>query len=268
MTQKISILTPEHVELDFELAGLGSRFIAVLLDGLIRTGVILVLLLIYFAAVQGSYTALESKLENPSGLMVAIGLMAFFLFTTCYFMFFEIRYNGQTPGKMVAGIRVILDSGHPIDFRAGLIRNLLRTIDGLPALYTVGSLFVFFSQQHRRIGDYAAGTLIVKVRRNADVEAHVQEAEASTEDDSEDGTTPTLSAEAMPFITSLTAQDYRALRYFLDRYRDLGASVAGSITAQMAEPIANKLHIEPEKIGDPLLFLQAVCAEWERRKMR
>ena len=261
MTREIAVLTPEHVELKFELAGIGSRFIAMFVDtvlqGLAIGALALVFLLTYPTMVN---------VRGLSTWWIAFAIILFFVIYNGYFLFFEGLYNGQTPGKKAASIRVIRDTGHPADFRAVLLRNILRTVDSLPGMYGVGLVTMFLSPQSRRLGDYVAGTLVVKTRqkKKPDEPVVLQTAEANAQDQP-DETAALLPAKAMPFLSLVTPDDYRTVRHFLDRRGELHEMVAMSLAVKMATPLAAKLRLDPEDWENPVRFLENLRTEWERR---
>lgn len=162
MKNEHRVLTPESVEFVYELAGLGSRMIAVALDHLI----ILALLLVVWVAVL--YTGI---------LMVvtaALGLLASFIIYFGYFTYFEWKWTGQTPGKRVMALRVIDDRGMNVDLFQSFVRNLMRIVDMMPSFsidfigigfYALGGSVALFHPRHKRLGDWAAGTLVVRTQK-------------------------------------------------------------------------------------------------------
>jgi len=160
----IDIDTPENVAFGYQVAGLGSRFIATLLDTLI---IIFLQVLIVLVRILVLYMVDASTLNEDaafSGWIVALfGLIAF-VFYSGYYVLFEMLWNGQSPGKRVAGIRVIRTDGTPITLSGSLIRNLARLVDFLPFMYGVGVITMFLDKQSRRLGDLAANTLVVHDR--------------------------------------------------------------------------------------------------------
>jgi uncharacterized RDD family membrane protein YckC len=155
-----TVITPEQVAITFRLAGIGTRFAAMLVDTLAQAAVLaaLVGLLLWLLPGIGD---LFQFVEAGSPWLIAIVIIAAFSVLWGYFIFFETIWSGRTPGKSLAGIRVICDTGHPIDFRAALLRNICRYVDFLPAGYGVGALVMFFSGDSKRLGDYVAGTVVV-----------------------------------------------------------------------------------------------------------
>jgi uncharacterized RDD family membrane protein YckC len=136
--------TPEGVEIALRLAGPVPRAAAFAIDLLIRAGVYLVLM----------------PLGGFAGLGVGLLLLALFLLEWLYPVFFELRW-GATPGKRAMGLSVVHADGTPVGPSASLLRNLLRAVDFLPMLYGVGLAAMLIDRDFRRLGDLAAGTLVI-----------------------------------------------------------------------------------------------------------
>ena len=162
---QLSIETPEQVTLEFPVAGIGSRFVAVLLDHLIIAGGFLVLFLVFFAAAAA---AGQHALESLAGKWFLAGLIfVSFLLIWSYFALFEAFWHGQTPGKRAMKLRVIKDAGRQITLFESLARNLLRVVDYLPSLYLTGVITMLCNKRNKRLGDLAAGTIVVHERGEA-----------------------------------------------------------------------------------------------------
>src|SRR5918992_3138493 len=146
LEDRLTITTPEGVELDLQLAGLGSRFMAQLLDLLIKAMSILLI-------------ALTLSIAGLTG--VAIMLPAFFLVVYAYDVVFETFANGRTPGKRASRLRVVRVGGEPVDFMTSAIRNVLRLIDGAPLGYIPGVISILMTKRNQRLGDLAAGTIVL-----------------------------------------------------------------------------------------------------------
>ncbi|MGH7498844.1 MAG: RDD family protein, partial [Gemmatimonadales bacterium] len=154
--QHLEVETPEHVLLDLEIAGVGSRALAAVLDMLILIGAMLAVLVAL--AILGGYGLTFGRFGE------AILLLAGFAAWTGYFILFEGLRGGQTPGKRIAGIRVVMDTGHAVTFGAAAVRNLLRAADILPPPYLLGALLVAFHPRAKRLGDMVAGTVVARDR--------------------------------------------------------------------------------------------------------
>jgi uncharacterized RDD family membrane protein YckC len=167
-----TVETPENLEIALPLAGIGSRFLAYLLDLAWQSVVVIAALV--FAAVQFPAAAKPFE-QKPDGTLeipwLAMALLNAVLFAINFFYFaaFEALWRGQTPGKRACHLRVTRDGGQPLDGRGALVRNLLRPVDFLPSFYVAGVLAIFLGRQGKRIGDYAAGTIVVKEQRASDL---------------------------------------------------------------------------------------------------
>jgi uncharacterized RDD family membrane protein YckC len=164
MERSVDVATGESVAFSYELAGLGSRFLAMLVDLTIQVLVVVLLLLLLAWGAQG--TAGVKNLAAPSkivdAIVKAIYIIAGFILFFGYFIIFEWLFNGRTPGKRLLGIRVIRDGGFPVDFTAAVVRNVVRVLEVALGFYAVSAVSTLLSPRNRRLGDYAAGTIVVR----------------------------------------------------------------------------------------------------------
>jgi uncharacterized RDD family membrane protein YckC len=160
--ETLDIQTPENVAFGYQIAGIGSRFLASLLDTLIVV-LLQVVILIVLALVIRSFDGSVFSEQISAWVYAILGLVAA-IFYWGYYIFFEMLWNGQSPGKRWVGLRVIRSDGTPITLSESLIRNLARLVDFLPAAYGIGIVTMFIDKQSRRLGDLAAGTLVVQDR--------------------------------------------------------------------------------------------------------
>jgi uncharacterized RDD family membrane protein YckC len=158
---RISVATPEGVDLEVTLAGVGSRFVAGVIDQLLRWAVLLALvaLLAVLEATTGA--------DGFSGAGVVVLIVAIFLVQFGYDVVFETRAAGRTPGKRWTGLRVVKIGGAPVGFVTSALRNILRIVDSLPGFYLVGMVSVLLTRNNQRLGDLAAGTIVVRERRQS-----------------------------------------------------------------------------------------------------
>jgi uncharacterized RDD family membrane protein YckC len=157
---QLNIDTPELVSIELPLAGIGSRFVAALVDSLILIAASIFLGFLA-AFILPALSTFGGKAESWGA---GIFILVFFLLFWGYFALFEAFNNGRTPGKHVAKIRVIHQSGRGINFVEALARNLVRIIDYMPGFYGVGIVAMFLSRRSQRLGDMVAGTLVVRER--------------------------------------------------------------------------------------------------------
>jgi uncharacterized RDD family membrane protein YckC len=153
---QLSIETPEQVALEFPLAGVGSRFLALSLDMLLQVTIAVAVM----AAVSGTWSLIGSR-SGGGPWYVAILIIAAFLLFYGYFAAFEAFWHGQTPGKRLIGLRVLSVTGRPARVEEAILRNLLRVVDQLPGVYAIGILTMLISSRNQRLGDLAAGTVVV-----------------------------------------------------------------------------------------------------------
>lgn len=157
MEEQVVIESPENVEYTVEIAGLGRRFAASIIDSALQSAVQFLLLIV-------TLRLLGIMVSTPEmGQAVVIGIVAeqFFVFIG-YYVVCEMLMAGQSPGKRLCGIRVVRLNGQPISFSESFLRNVVRFFDFLPVFYAIGIVCVFISRQSRRLGDLAAGTLVVR----------------------------------------------------------------------------------------------------------
>jgi uncharacterized RDD family membrane protein YckC len=145
------ILTPEHVPIRLTPAGLGSRFLAVLLDFFIASAIVLLV-------------ARLAALVLPPGMARAFYTTTSFVVLTGYHIWFEVRSQGRTLGKRATGLRVVDGRGLPITLEQSFVRNVVRVLDFLPLFYGVGGLVSLIDRDRRRLGDILADTLVVQER--------------------------------------------------------------------------------------------------------
>jgi uncharacterized RDD family membrane protein YckC len=158
LVDQLTIETPEQTSLDFAVAGIGSRFLAIAYDVIIQSLVAIIV------GVAGSLIirAIVSIMPRASMWGMAILLLFYFFLYFGYYAVFEIIWNGQTPGKRKAGIRVIKDSGRPLTPAESIGRNLMRIVDWLPSFYGVGLACAFFTKGNKRLGDLVVGSIVVR----------------------------------------------------------------------------------------------------------
>ena len=233
---KLIIETPEHTTLEFPLAGIGSRALALMIDTLLQFGA---LILLGILAGLIAYAGFFPKLGKQ--WVYAIFIFVGFLVEVAYFAFFEIVWNGQTPGKRWTHLRVIADSGRPVDAQSAILRNLVRIVDALPSLYAAGIVTSLISSQNKRIGDYVAGTVVVHEKALEGVSPWVAPAAP-------------LQATARP--VELTGAQLQLVEAFLERRDSFPEDVRRSMARQIAERLGqdqpqDALHT-PEKLLETL----------------
>jgi uncharacterized RDD family membrane protein YckC len=259
-SDQLSIETPELVAIDMPLAGIGSRFIAVLIDTLLWFACLFILGLIFWAF----QPAVEAFSQLSSQWQVAIWTFTLFVLNWGYFTLFEAFDNGRTPGKRVARIRVIQRSGRPIGFVESLARNLVRYVDQIPFFYAVGVIVMFITRDHQRLGDLAAGTLVVRDR-------------APEFTPWNDSPTRTFTAQIFPApvspephtrvslpvegIARLSLADLEVLEGFLARRLDMSLATRQQLADRISSAIRAKSGLEVPPGVSTETFLEAAARE-------
>ncbi|MCL1844787.1 MAG: RDD family protein [Defluviitaleaceae bacterium] len=156
--KKITVITPSNIEIEYRLAGAGSRIAAFIIDFTLQYTIIIIFTLTVLLGID--YRILSNS--QPSGVALGVTLVFWFVMHVGYFIFCEMAFNGQSVGKKVFSLRVIRDNGMPLGFGQSLVRGLLRT--SVDMMY-VGLFAVVFSKHHKRLGDMAAGTIVISEHR-------------------------------------------------------------------------------------------------------
>jgi uncharacterized RDD family membrane protein YckC len=244
---KLTIETPEQTTLEFPLAGIGSRGLALAIDTLLQIAASIVLLI---GAGLISYAGYLPRFGRQ--WVEAIYIFAGFLVEIAYFAFFEIVWNGQTPGKRWTHLRVIRDSGRPVDVQSAILRNLFRIVDTLPALYAVGIITSLISPENKRLGDYVAGTVVV----------HEKALQRGTMWD--EPATPSL---ATPQPVELTVPQLELVEAFLERRDSFPQDVRRAMALQIAGRVSQGMSVPSGTLQEPEKFLEAL-AEQRRNTAR
>lgn len=246
-SDKLIIDTPEQVHLEFVLAGIGSRFMAAFLDVLIELAVYALLLIISLGlGFSGFFNTTRSI------WWTALVTLVIFCVNWGYYAIFEAIWKGQTPGKRWAGIRVIKDSGRPINAFEAITRNLIRAIDFFPVCYGVGVLTMLLNAKNRRLGDYVAGTIVVH--------------ESSDRESSLFFNTPTRTDFTLHQAAGLTLQEAELIETFLARRLEIPLEVRKFNGQRITEMISARLNIPPEsRPPDNETFLELMVREFRSR---
>ena len=281
----LTIETPEQIPLDFLLAGIGSRFLALALDTLIQTVAAILLAVIGIVIVASGGAAREPT--GRQAWVIALLLLLYFLLQFGYFAFFEAIWNGQTPGKRYMHLRVIKDSGRPITAFDALGRNLLRIVDSLPGIYAVAIVSALLSAKNKRLGDYVAGTVVVHEKPLSqqaglgwDFAGQQSDAAPSAPPAPPLGSVLGLTSEPPAAIqpgeraerpdsgydaSRLSAEEFKLMEAFLLRRRHLAPEVRLQMARQIIDRVAAKLEIAPDDQRGPERLIERLAAEYRRR---
>ena len=175
MLRSVDVRTGESVAIRYELAGLGSRFLALVVDMLAQFAIAVALLIGFSFASPALARLGPLGGKNVLGWLIAFAILIFFLIFFGWFIIFEAWWSGRTPGKRALGLRVVRDGGFPIDVGASIIRNLVRIGEVLLGFYAISAVSALVSKENKRLGDFAAGTLVVRDRADAvpDLDAYL-----------------------------------------------------------------------------------------------
>jgi uncharacterized RDD family membrane protein YckC len=224
--EKLTIETPEQIELEFPVAGLGSRGMALLVDSLIQAIVVITVLVVssVISPDLGRYWVTAGK------WMEALIIFLLFCLYWGYFAVFETFWNGQTPGKRQAKIRVITASGRPINVFEAIARNFLRVVD-LQLAYVVGAVAIAVDRKNRRLGDMVAGTVVIhEIQEQGDSYWYAQQNTGDT-------------AVPVEAVSAMTAQEFQLVETFLNRRLDLPYLQRQETARTIAERIGLRLNV-------------------------
>lgn len=236
MDRYVSVRTPESVAFSYELAGLGSRFLAVAVDFAIQLAV-LAFMLWLFSVAAGSGSIDRSSIHLSQSLLIAIVIAVAFVIFFGYFIAFEVLWNGQTPGKRLLGLRVVRDGGYPVDPSAAAIRNLIRVGEATIGFYAISAIAVMLSPENKRLGDLAAATLVVRDAKMATL-AHIVE----------------RSEHAYSPAGALTQEEHTLIDRFIARRDSMDGAVRAQIAARLADRIRTRLPQDLRRLDDEELL--------------
>ena len=244
---RIRIDTPEQISLEFPLAGIGSRFMGLAIDTVIQG-------LLYIAGIF-AIVGLTKYISFLPGSLAWIpqswapALLILFLFCVYwgYFAFFEIIWKGQTPGKRIAGIRAIKNTGRALNVYEVIGRNLMRAVDALPTMYIAGIVSIMVSRQNQRLGDHLIGSIVVHDKRAEEIRP---EWSSSPEP-----------ATANPQLMKISPEELVLIETYLHRRHSLELGVRDATALKIATRITVKTGIErpPDQSLDD--FLKSVAKQ-------
>lgn len=246
-----SISTPENVDLHLELAGLGSRVWAAFVDmALIYLMLIVIIVIALLAAlVIGQLEMMPSETKSAIYFyIVGVALLAVFALQFGYFILFEKLWQGQTPGKRIAQIRVIEANGQPVGWSSVIIRNLIRIVDNL---LMVGIVFIIFDKTERRLGDLLGGTLVIR-ERQPELSARTLRLNTEVPDSS--------------FVDAgqVSPDEYHLLVSFLRRRHQMNTSSRSGLARQLSDYFREKLS-PADKGESPELLLEKVYLAYSQK---
>ena len=237
-----AVVIPEAVPLDLETAGLGSRFLGVVIDWAIQGTVLFVLLVILGAAKFG-------------WLGTTIVLLLVFLVIWGYPIALETLWRGRTVGKTAMGLRVVTKEGGQIGFRHAAVRAALGIVDFILSSGAVAVICVLVTPLNQRLGDLAAGTIVLRERTGLRRPTPTTFAAPT----GLDAYTDSLD------LAGLGPDEYGLVRAFLLRAPSLPPAVRARLAAQVADTIATRVQPPPPPGVPAELFLASVAAAYRKR---
>jgi uncharacterized RDD family membrane protein YckC len=245
---RLTIATPEGVEMSLLLAGAASRFVSAIVDILIQSGILLAIAIILgFTGSAGL---------GGGGLAVLLWAIISFLVVSTYDIFFEVLNSGRTPGKRLNGLRVVRVEGHPVGFLTSAARNILRVIDFLPSAYLLGAVVILATPKNQRIGDVVAGTIVVR-ERSGDVRDLPR--------------LPPPQPDYQPYASwdtsQITAEELATVRQFLERRDSIDSAARSELAHTLAERLRPKVTGAPANLSREG-FLEALVVAKRTRSWR
>jgi len=247
MEDTVFISTPDNVTLEFELAGLGSRFCAWLIDSVLIVSLILVVGVVMILMGDRGADFWRTVFHGGSDWLAPwnFALLIFFVFLIMwgYYVLFEGLRRGATPGKRKMGIRVVRDDGLPIGFREAALRNLVRAADMLPPPASLlGGLAMLLDPKGRRLGDMLAGTLVVVEKFEAPADSAAAAAWAARVEQGRSRQALTLPQGVISANQIGLIEQYMARRYTLPPAR------SAALAWQITEPLLPLLGEDREAL--------------------
>lgn len=265
--KRVCLQTPESIELDFALAGIGSRTLAWVIDQmLIYLSLALLTLGGAYIYIYAIYPAVLENLPQTSDEInqwtIALYLLLSFVLYNGYYIIFETLWQGQTPGKRVGQIRVVRDNGQPIGMKEAALRSLLQTVDF--SLLFIGAFLIAFSRSEKRLGDMAAGTLVIQDEQNRRQTAPLPE---QTDSASQRIAQALLQSGN---LRDLTPDQYLTIRDFLQHRHELATEPrqrsASKLAAQVKAVVLAPEHPTPDVQATDEDFLEAVYLAYRRAR--
>lgn len=251
---RVKFRTPESVELEFTLAGIGNRAWALVIDYHVLA-VILVLFLIAWTTVSIQLADFLSSIfsDQVSLWLVAIASLVGFTIYQSYFIVFETLWQGQTPGKRFAKIRVVQDDGRPIRLQQATLRALLRPFD---EVLFIGAFLIMFARREQRLGDLAAGTIVIQTQTATTSATFTVSQQAKSV------------CEQLLQVANLSAMlpdDFAIIREYLLRRDAMAPKARASVALQLTKQLLAIIDLEkaPEA-QSPDVFLEAVYLAYQQ----
>ncbi len=256
--KQTKLQTPESVELEFTLAGIGSRILAVLVDYILWITVLVVFFIVSNVVIFRLSDFLVEWVGTSEQLELWLFAITSFISFTIYigyFAFFETIWRGQTPGKRFAKIRVIRDDGRPIAATQAVLRSLLRPVDEL--LY-IGFLLIVLTPREKRLGDWIAGTIVIHEERFA------QSVDIKLSPTATEFAKWLLQQDVR--VSALIPDDFAVVRNYLQRRSQMDRKARQSVSYELATQLKQVIQLDtlPENTTTDL-FLEAIYLAYQQQ---
>ncbi len=255
---RVKIRTPESVELEFSLAGIGSRAVALFIDyTVLGLGLLILFWLGIFVITQLSQWERLLWVDTDTIQLWALAILSVLMFALYvgYFVGFETAWYGQTPGKRYAKIRVIRDDAQPVRLFQATLRSLVRPVDDI---LFIGFFFILLGKDEKRIGDWLAGTLVVQMDSRTATEGIVISERAK-----EIGKILLETSD----VARISPDDFATIREYLQRRGLLIPTARRDVSTQLARSLKEKLNMDALPMEmTPETFLEA--AYWGYQQQR
>lgn len=241
--ERTRIATPEGVELELVLAGLASRFMAESVDAVLILAIVVALVVL--AALAGGAAGMIVLLVALGGLL---------LITVLYHVAFEVLGGGRSPGKRLVGLRVVMEGGEAIGLRASAVRNLARLLEGPALMYAPAIVAVLVTRRNQRIGDLAAGALVIREPKRGRPRRRRRRRRAE----------PAPATAARPRfddwdVSAVTPQELAAIRSFLERRESFAPDARRGLARGLADRLRGKVAGPPAGLA-PEALLEGIAA--------
>lgn len=244
LDDRVTVSTPEGVDVDLVVAGLGSRFSSSIVDTTVQGA------LIFTSLVVGGAVAGGVAVASVGSLLAIFG----------YPIVCDALLGGRTLGRRLTGLKLVTDDGGAVDLTAASLRNIIRVIDFLPAFYSVGAIACLATTHTQRLGDMAAGTIVVRLAPSRAAQVAVPGARRA-----DPAPIAAVPPEAATWdLTGLGRDDLAVVRSFLERRGDLDPEARARVARELARRLA-PVVVGPDPTWGDEAFLEAVAAAKDER---
>jgi len=240
MDRTLRVRTPESIAFSYELAGLGSRFLALSIDLTIQILLAIGIFLgLAYAAFNAGPLARHASVVDKTAQSLGYAIISFIISVIFfgYFIIFEAYWNGQTPGKKMLALRVVRDGGYPADFASAAVRNLIRVGEFFFCFYLVSAIAALLSPENKRLGDMAAGTIVVRDARSAALAKIAKEYDAQA-----------------PRFAMLDPDEYALIDRFVARRDGMAPGNRAVMAARIAQRVRPRVSRDLQQLSDEELL--------------